>query len=311
MDNNPTFLFIGHISLDDIRNVWGQHTQLGGAALYAAMGARLLSENVRIISAVGKDFSETNFLYSKFPGSVIKKVNMPSTRFKIKYDEKYRANYDEFKLGAGANIKVSDLPAYWLRENVFIHLAPMNPQKVERFVRFIKRTSPKTWISLNSCINYFNIAKNREILKKLGEMVDLFILNEQEALALSESDSLISAMRILKASRLAITIGQLGAIIVESGKVQMIPALSGFSAKPKDTTGAGDTWCGALLASYALTKEWAKSVVTACIISALKCMDWSFKKIEKLHFKHPDDVVNYILEFKNGPIQLSLQDFIR
>lgn len=303
-------LFIGHISIDHIKNIWGENIQLGGAALYASLGAKVLIPNVRIISAVGKDFKHLNFLYSSFPGSIIKVVNMPTTFFKISYDEKFKAKYEDVKIGAGATIKISDLPPHWIKKNVFIHLSPINPSKAKRFVEHIKGISPETWVSMNSSPDYLEKPENRRILRSLMEKVDLMVLNDYEAMILTGANSLTYAINSLRARRLAVTLGQLGAIIIENGKTHMIPALSGLTVTPKDTTGAGDTWCGSLLAAYIQTEDWIKSVVTACLISAIKCLDWGFEKIRKLRFKNPEEVILHILNLSQKPEQLTLEEFL-
>jgi len=307
---DPALFFIGHISIDRIRNIWGERIQVGGAALFASVAARILTENVHLISAVGRDFKELDYIYSNFPGSLIKRVNMPSTHFDISYDEKFRAKYDEVKLGAGTTIKVNDLPSHLLRSGDIVHLSPMRPEKVERFVTRIREISPKTWISLNSSPDYMTQSGNRRTLRRLAEAVDLTVLNDQEAMALAETDSLVSAIHTLKAKRLAVTLGQLGAIVVEGGRVQMIPALSGLTVKPKDTTGAGDTWCGTLLAAYSQTHDWTKSVITACLISAIKCLGWGFEKLRKLRFGSTEEIVDYVLRLSEGKGQLTIKDFL-
>jgi len=306
----PALFFIGHISIDRIRNIWGEHIQVGGAALFSSVGARVLTKNVRLISAVGRDFKELDYIYSNFPGSLVKRVNMPSTYFDISYNEKFRAQYNEVKLGAGTAIKVNDLPLHCLQSGDIVHLSPMRPEKVERFVARIKKTSPKTWISFNSSPDYMAQPGNRRTLRRLTEAVDLTVLNDQEAVALAETDSLVTAIHTLKAKRLAVTLGQLGAIVVENGKVQMIPALSGLTGKPKDTTGAGDTWCGTLLAAYSQTQDWTKSVITACLISAIKCLGWGFDKLRRLRFGSTEEIVDYVLRLSEGKGQVSIKDFL-
>ena len=293
-----------------MKNIWGENIQLGGAALYASLGAKVLVSNVKIISAVGKDFKHLNFLYSNFPGSIIKVVNMSTTFFKISYDEKFKAKYEDVKIGAGAAIRINDLPLHWIKENVFIHLSPINPSKAKRFVERIKKVSPETWVSMNSSPDYLEKPENRRILRSLMGKVDLMVLNDHEAMILAETDSLTYAINSLKAKRLAITLGQLGAIIVENKKTHMIPALSGLTVTPKDTTGAGDTWCGSLLATYIQTEDWMKSVATACLVSAIKCLDWGFEKIKKLRFKNPEEVVVHILNLSQKPGQLTLEEFL-
>ncbi len=302
-------LFIGHISLDKVKNIWGEHDQLGGAALYTSFGAKVLSDNVRIISAIGRDFKESGFIDSVFPGSLIKRVNAPSTVFHISYDEKFRATYDTVKLGAGALIKVDDLPKHWIRKNTYIHLAPIRPAKAEKFLKTIKKLSPETWVSINSSLDYLTKKYNKNILRRLMLEADLTILNDQEAMLLAETDSLMYAVNVLKAKRLAVTLGQVGAIIIEDKKVQLIPALSGLTVTPKDTTGAGDTWCGSLLAAYIQTKDWTKSVVAACLISAIKCLGWSFEKIRRLKFNDLEDVAVHVLSLSQKTNQSTLREF--
>lgn len=305
----PQLTIIGHISKDQIENLHGIKAQPGGAALYSAMGARLLPVEVRLISSVGRDFEEVNLIANRFPGSILKRVALPTTRFEIQYNRENQAHYKKAELGAGAAIRVADLPLHWIREGVFIHLAPMRPEKVERFVEQIRRVNGKVWVSAHTNLMYLESSRTRKILRRLGEMVDLLILNDQEALALSESRSLLSALQV-RAKRLAITLGPVGAIVVEGERFQMIPALSGLTPNPKDTTGAGDVWAGALLAAYALTGEWTRSVVTACIASALKCMDWGFRRIQDLRFNTPEDAVKYVLSLRDGTMQLTIKDFI-
>lgn len=309
VNSKNQMLIIGHVSLDTVKNIWGEHKQLGGAALYASFGARVLLDDVRIISAIGRDFKHYDMINDAFPGSLIKRVNIPSTVFHISYDEKFRATYDTVKLGAGALLKVNDLPTHWIRKNTYIHLAPIRPAKAEKFLKRIKKISAETWVSLNSSITYLTKRENRKILKRLMLETDLTILNDQEAMLLAETDSLMYAINTLKAKRLAVTLGQIGAIIIED-KVQLIPALSGLTVTPKDTTGAGDTWSGSLLAAYIQTRDWTKSVVAASLISAVKCLGWNFEKIRNLKFNNLEEIAVHVLSLSQKTNQLTLRDFL-
>lgn len=306
----PVFIVVGHISRDKIRTPERENLQWGGAALYTAIGAHVFADDVRIISAVGKDFQELNQILTLFPRSLIKVTKTNTTSFEISYDAKFKASYRRAQLGSGALIRVGDLPQHWLRPNTVVHLAPMEPMKTLRFLQRIKRLSSRIWISVNSNIGYMKTKANRRILKTLAREADLFIVNDREAVALAETEGLSAAAAAINGRRVAITLGELGAIIVEGKKLQMIPGLSAITMRPTDTTGAGDTWCGALMACYALSKDWTKSVVAACIVSALKCLGWNFERIMPLKFKEPDELVNYILHMRQGPIQLSLSSFL-
>jgi ribokinase len=303
-------VFVGHVSVDEIENVNGSKVQPGGAALYAATAARTLSTNVTLISAVGKDY--------EFPEALrllnsrdVKMYKMPSTRFRIKYDNRWEAHYLKTVHGAGSRITSRNISAKWLTPNSVFHVSPMRATKVAGILAKIKKMSPQTKVSINTWMDYVRESrKSRKILKDLALKADFFILNDSEAKALTETDSISTALRLLKAKMLIVTLGSLGAIISgEDREMQMIPALNIPPEKIVDTTGAGDVWCGAFLATYNLTMDLTKSVSVASIISSIKCSDWGFNSLLNLRFKEPDDVIELVIGMKEGGIQKRIPDY--
>jgi len=81
--------------------------------------------------------------------------------------------------------------------------------------------------------------------------------------------------------------------------------------KVVDTTGAGDVWCGAFLATYNLTEDFAKSVSAASTISRIKCSDWGFQSLINLRFKEPNDVIEFVMGLKDGGIQKRMFDYMK
>ena len=75
--------------------------------------------------------------------------------------------------------------------------------------------------------------------------------------------------------------------------MQMIPALSMPPEKIVDTTGAGDVWCGAFLATYNLTEDLTKSVSVTSMVSSIKCSDWGFNSLV-------DNVIEFVIGLKEG-----------
>lgn len=303
---------MGHISVDKIENINGVRTQLGGAALYAAMAARTLSDNVTLISATGKDnqfLDDLNLL----PDKDIKIYDTPTTRFHIKYDRRWEANYLKAEQGAGSRITSRRISDRWLNQKSIFHISPMNPSKVVRMLDKIKKNSPETKVSVNTWIGYINEGrKNRKLLKDIALKADFFILNDTEAKALVQTDSISSAVRLMKAKRLIITLGTLGAIIsADDIGMQMVPALTLSPDRVVDTTGAGDVWCGAFLATYNLTEDFAKSVSAASTISSIKCSDWGFQSLTKLRFNEPNDVIEFVMGMKDGGIQKRMPDYMK
>ena len=259
---------------------------------------------------IGEDYPYREFLRF-FPTRYIKASKMPSTRFRIRYNEKWEAKYLEASYGAGARISYSTIPSRALQPNSVVHLSPMPPSKVERMVEKIKESSPETEISINVWIGYMKTRRNRRILRDLASRVDYFILNDSEAKTLVDADSLSIAIRLLKAKTLIVTLGEFGAIIAsEDSGVQMVPALRFPVEKIVDTTGAGDAWCGAFLASLQLTQDFVKSVTAASIISSIKCMGWGFSKLLNLKFKDVDHIIEYVIGLREGSLQKRLLDFL-
>jgi len=305
-----TLTFIGHVSIDHVETVNGANTQPGGAALHAAIAAKTLIDDVLLVSAIGEDYPYREILRF-FPSRYIKVSKMPSTRFRIRYDEKWEAKYLEASYGAGARISPSTIPSRALRPNGIVHLSPLPPARLKRIVDKIEKTSPKTEISINAWFGYMKTRRNRRILRELAEKVDYFILNDSEAKTLVDADSLSIAVKMLKAKTLIVTLGEFGAIIAsrESG-VQMVPALRFPVEKIVDTTGAGDAWCGAFLASLQLTRDFVKSVTAAAIISSIKCMGWGCSRLLNLRFKSVDHIIEYVIGLREGSLQKRLLDFL-
>lgn len=302
-------VFIGHVSVDKIENVNGIRVQPGGAALYAAIAARTLSKNVSLVSAIGRDYPFQDVL-KHLDHSWVKMYNMLSTRFHIRYNEKWVANYVKIKWGANPRANSVATLIRELNSSTIAHFSPMKPEKIAKILEKIIDTSPKAKISINTWIGYIKNRKNRRILKELSSKVDFFILNDSEAKALTETDSISIALRLLDAKMVIVTLGRFGAIIKgKNTRLQMVPAFNIPVDKVVDTTGAGDTWCGAFLATYNLTEDLMKSVSVASIISSIKCSDWSFNSLINLRFRKPDDIIDHVIGLKEGSIQKSLIDY--
>ncbi|MEM2401864.1 MAG: hypothetical protein QW825_03065, partial [Candidatus Bathyarchaeia archaeon] len=135
--------FIGHVSIDRVQNVNGSNVQPGGAALYAAIAARTLLNNVYLISVVGRDYPFPDIL-DIFPRRYLRISKAPSTRFSIKYNSLWEAKYLEAKYGSGLGISPSLIPVEGLGPESIVHVSPLPPSKVRRIVQLIRERKPKT-----------------------------------------------------------------------------------------------------------------------------------------------------------------------
>lgn len=300
-------VFVGHTSVDRIRNINGERMQPGGAALYAAYGAKTLCRNVSLVTAVGNDYRFWDSI-ADFPQEFIIRRKGKSTRFDISYDQDWNAHYHESYPGLASAITTRMLLKAVRRGADFVHIAPMNPPKVERMVSALRDSESEVKISVNSCINYMGSRVNREAILNAASMADIFILNERELHALTGKEVVSEAIRVIRTKTLVLTLGEFGTLIRSDGTADLIPALAAITKRAVDVTGAGDTWSGSFIAAFLRTKSWIKAVSFASFVSAVKCTGWNFEKVRKLRFETVDEVYDLTIAMKEKGRQLRLAE---
>jgi ribokinase len=103
----------------------------------------------------------------------------------------------------------------------------------------------------------------------LLDLVDCLIVNEHEACLIGGSDDLAEASEVLseRVHRLIVTLGPQGSEVYESG--ELIGRVAAPRARAVDTTGAGDTFCGAFASAIAEGRELMDAARFATAASAL------------------------------------------
>jgi sugar/nucleoside kinase (ribokinase family) len=306
----PKIVFVGHTSVDRIRNARGEKVQPGGAALYAAVGAKTVYGDVGIVTAVGYDY-QFGDVFNDFESATVKRVKEKSTEFFITYDKDWNASYRKVSIGPGSQITTRDVLGCVGRGAQIIHLAPMNPPKVRNMVRAVKEANKDVLVSINSCINYFDDKANRRAVLDAASQADIFILNERELHALTGIELVSKAIKTISAKTLVLTLGEIGTIISSPGSTEFIPAMAAITKNAVDVTGAGDTWSGSFIASYFRSGSWIKAVSFASVVSAIKCTGWNFEKIRRLRFENVEDIYDLAIALKEKGRQLTLSDALK
>ncbi len=114
-----------------------------------------------------------------------------------------------------------------------------------------------------------NAAPAARVPDDLIATLDYLIVNEHEACIMGESDDLAEASGKLasQVARLIVTLGADGSVLYEHGReVARVPARRVTAV---DTTGAGDTYCGAFAAAIAEGRDLEASAAFATAASAL------------------------------------------
>jgi len=302
--------FVGHTSTDRVRNMRGERVQPGGAALYAAMGARTIYNDISIITAIGMDYPFRGVL-DGFNNSLVRKTAGRGTEFYITYDRDWNAKYRKASIGPGAHITTRDVLGALSNGARAIHLAPMNPPKVVNMVKAVKAADSSTLVSVNSVIHYMDVKANRDAILEAATLADIFILNERELHALTGEEVVSKAIKTIRAKNLVLTLGEIGTIIRSESGTEFIPAMAAITKSVVDVTGAGDTWSGSFIASYYKTKSWIKAVSFAHVISAIKCQGWNFEKIRDLRFGGVEEIIELAVALKEKGRQLTLSDAMK
>jgi sugar/nucleoside kinase (ribokinase family) len=303
-------VFVGHASIDRIRNIHGEKVQPGGAALYSAIGAKTVCKDVGILTAVGEDYPFSD-IFAEFPYAKVKKIKGKSTRFFISYGKDWNANYRKVSIGPGSQITTRDVENAVKNGAKMIHLAPMNPPKVENMVKKIKKENRDVTVSINSVIHYMDERANRHSIMNAAALSDIFILNEKELHAVTGSEVVSEAIQRIKTKMLVLTLGEIGTVVSYQGSTEFIPAMAAITKSPLDVTGAGDVWAGAFLGSYFKTGSWIKAVSFASVVSAIKCTGWNFEKVRPLKFENVGEVYNLAIAIKEKGRQLTLKDALK
>jgi ribokinase len=290
----PDIVTIGHTSIDRVEIEGEVKRQLGGAAVYSAMAAKIFGR-AGVVSRVGKDFPPS-FLKILSEANIsttgIRKINGMSTFFSIEYDDKGAANYKGFKLNAGKNISAKDIPLSFLKAKGF-HIAPMNPNKQRRIVDFLRENTYAV-VSLNTYMGYAK--PHKRALLDLMEKVDIFTINDDEAMMLTDSRSLEHALGALKKTRhnlVLITMGVYGSIVLKDKEINFFPSV--FQEKVVDLTGCGDSFAGSFLATYLKTDDPHKAANMANSVASLNATDWNYQALKHLEFKSLERFQRFII----------------
>lgn len=114
-----------------------------------------------------------------------------------------------------------------------------------------------------------NAAPASALPANLIENLDYLIVNEHEACLLGESDDLNEASERLarRVPQLVVTLGQQGSALYERGA--LVASVPARKVSALDTTGAGDTYCGAFAAAIAEGASFTAAAEFATAAAAL------------------------------------------
>jgi ribokinase len=241
--HSPDIFVIGGASLDVLHLGKRTVTAAGGAGLYTALAARSAGAKVCLLAPRSDplpDLLQPVVHRLTWIGPLVPPDQLP--RLEVAHHGGGRATLIDASWGAVASLLPDALPSD-LSGVSAAHVAALPTADHQlAFVQAVRargvaRISVGTYARL--------ISTERDRVRAVFDAVDLFFMNENEASLLFGG---VEAIRIRSGQIAFVTLGERGAFVIQEGQMAHVP---GQPAVEVDPTGAGDTFCGAVLAGLA------------------------------------------------------------
>lgn len=244
----------GSIGIDSIEAPTGHANDvLGGSSIYFAAAASFFGP-VRLVGAVGEDFPE-HFL-DTFRHFKVDLAGLETRRGSktFRWRGKYHANMNvretlDVKLNVLAE-KLPPVPAHYA-DSQYVFLANTHPAGQLALLK----NFPKRKLAIADTMDLW-IETQRDALLELIGRIDGLVLNDSEAIMLTEKTNLIAAAEEilgLGPKFVVIKKGEHGSLLVHGHGTIALPA---YPAKHVvDPTGAGDSFAGGVLGHLAATHD--------------------------------------------------------
>ena len=251
-----SLLVVGTVAFDAIETPFGKTDKItGGSGNYICQSAGHFTDNMQLVSVIGDDFDQSELQYLQSIGTDLEGVQVKKGEKSFFWSGKYHMDLNQ------RDTLVTDL-------NVLADFDPVLPEKYKTaeflLVGNIDPTlqakvisqmheRPKL-IALDTMNFWMQIAL--DALHNVLKMVDLLIVNEEEARQLSNEYSLVKAANKIRAmgpKYLIIKKGEHGALLFHGNRVFFAPALP--LEEVFDPTGAGDTFAGGFMGYLARTQD--------------------------------------------------------
>ena len=134
-----------------------------------------------------------------------------------------------------------------------------------------------------------NAAPAQALGQELLAAVDLLVVNEGELRALSGGGSVADCLARLPCPAVVVTLGARGCVAREG---DLFHAQTSFHVPVVDTTGAGDTFCGTLVAALAGQHSMGHALRQASAAAALACTQMGAQS----SVPHAADVVAFLIQ---------------
>lgn len=251
-----SLITVGSVAFDAIETPFGKTDKIvGGAGTFIALSASNFMKNQQIVSVVGEDFPQETLDLLASKGVDLAGLQIKKGEKTFFWSGKYHNDMNSrdtliTELNVLENFDPIIPESYQGASYLMLgNLAPaVQSTVIERLTE-----RPKL-IAMDTMNFWMDIAMDD--LKKTLTMVDVLIINDEEARQLSGEYSLKKASKVIRAmgpSTLIIKKGEHGALLFQGEEMFYAPALP--LEEVFDPTGAGDTFAGGFIGYLAATDD--------------------------------------------------------
>jgi sugar/nucleoside kinase (ribokinase family) len=295
-----SLLTVGSVAFDAIETPFGKTDKIvGGAGTFIALSASNFIKDQRIVSVVGGDFPQATLDLLRSKGVALEGLQIKQDEKTFFWSGRYHNDMNSrdtlvTELNVLGDFDPIIPESYQGAE--YLMLGNLSPQ-VQRQVIERLTTRPKL-IAMDTMNFWMDIALDD--LKQTLKLIDVLIINDEEARQLSGEYSLVKASRVIRAmgpKTLIIKKGEHGALLFQDDNVFFAPALP--LEDVFDPTGAGDTFAGGFIGYIAATDDTSFENMKRAIIAGSALASFCVEKFgtERLLEINHDEIEARIARF--------------
>jgi sugar/nucleoside kinase (ribokinase family) len=307
-----SLITVGSVAFDAIETPFGKTDKIiGGAGTYIAIASSYFQKNQKLVSVVGEDFPSETLEDLKTRGVDLKGLQIKQGEKTFFWAGRYHNDMNS------RDTLITEL-------NVLEHFDPIIPEsyqgadylmlgnlspQVQRAVIERLETRPKL-ICMDTMNFWMDIAWDE--LQKTLRLVDVLIINDEEARQLSKEYSLVKAAKKIQSMgprMLIIKKGEHGALLFMEGKVFFAPALP--LEEVFDPTGAGDTFAGGFIGYLSSTQDLSfenmkRAIIVGSAMASFCVEQFGTARLENLTEREIENRIQAFVDLVNFDIVHSI-----
>ncbi len=295
-----SLLTVGTVAFDQIETPLGKAEKIvGGAATYIALAASHFAPKINLVSVIGDDFPQEELNYLTSIGVDLEGLQVKEGEKSFFWAGRYHNNMNERDtLDTQLNVLADFDPVLpdSYKDSEFLMLGNLTPSVQKRVIEQMNKR-PKL-IAMDTMNFWMDSAMDS--LKEVIAMIDVLVINDEEARQLSGEYSLVKAAKNildLGPKYLVIKKGEHGALLFYGEKIFFAPALP--LAEVFDPTGAGDTFAGGFVGYLAQSGDTSFDNMKRAVIFGSAMASFCVEKfgIERLKGLTHIDIKNRVSKF--------------